>query len=230
MKLVKHLLFTLPILVCGFAFAAQKCPRPVQPELAQGLTALTKSKRSDDAMTCIRVIYRSTTSTPLTDDVRYQLALQMSDAMDAIYDDSPPLAPDARDASDLWEAYLSEVTEPFDASRISFGLGKLIQQARYVDFEQRLPTILSSIGKVKSRLEAKQADLLFSTIKRCPNWSRLSDNLACTAACLELADSVLNTLNKEFGSLPWAGSQGLARMSVNSQALTREKAACSPGS
>jgi hypothetical protein len=192
------------------------------------LDALIKARRSEDAAECIRSAAADQDLSALPDEVRYQLALQMSNAMVALYDQSRPLPKDARVTADLWQAYLEHVREPIDAARLAFGTQVLLQQGRYGKLEERLPVLLSAVQRAAPAMSGKQADLLFSTLKRCPRWDTLSTRLACTAACKALAESATSTLERHFGSHPWTGSPGLAKLSQNTRGLKDEAAACTP--
>jgi hypothetical protein len=225
-KLIARCILMLPLLwaqVCG---ASLLCPPPEQPLLGQVLSQMNSARRGEDAVTCIRLIVSANELSELSDEVRYQLALQMSNAMDSLYEESRPLADDARDAANLWGEYLKNAGSPLDAKRLNFGVNKLIQVSRYLDFPQRLPVILEGVGKVGSLIEMRQSDFLFSTIKRCPNWSRVNVAIQCTLQCMEISDLVLTSLKSKFGELPWSGSSGISRLSLNASALNKEKLEC----
>lgn len=225
--MTRRLLSWVPLLWFQACVAAPPCPPPEQPVLGQTLAKMNAARRGEDVMTCIRSISDEHDLSTMTDDVRYQLALQMSNAMSSLYDESKPLASDAREAVKLWGTYLAHASPPLDATRLNFGISKLIQQGRYLDFAHHLPEVLDGVAKAGALVEAKQSDLLFSTLKRCPEWSRVRTTLRCSAQCKEVVEGALGRLRAALGDPPWSGSTGMARLSANAQALNKESSECS---
>lgn len=204
------------------------CPPPQQPALGQVLTRMINADRPDDALDCLRGIQRDADLGSLTDEVRYQLGLLASEAIFNLTHGSPPMKPDARHAAELWDAYLTSVGKPYDPVRINTALKQLVQYGRFTDFNSHLTTLIKGTGKLGSALRPDVAELLISTIQRCPSWDRTSSRLACQKDCKAIAESALDSLENELGKAPWTGSEGLTRLSSKAQGLKKEVAACHP--
>lgn len=224
--MIERYLLILPLLWAQVCSAAPLCPPPLQPTLGQTLAQMNAAGRGGDVIVCIRSIVAENELGEMSDDLRYQLALQMSDAMHSRYGKRVPSVRNVRDAASLWEAYLKNASLPLDSSRLNFGIGKLTQLGRYEAFSERLPSIIVGIEKVGASIDKKQSDLIFSTLKRCPDWSQVSDRMTCTSECNAVVDSALAGLEAIFGDLPWSLSPGISRLSANALALKEEKLEC----
>ena len=227
MKRILLVLLLVLEFVPALAWADDRtCPKPEQPVLSQTLSRWVKEGWHDDVLRCAREIAAGFNIDELSDDVRYQLAHSASESVSELFEYSGPLGNDAAVAADAWESYLRRVQEPRDIRRIRFGITKLMQFARYHRFGERLSFIATAVGKAGTMVEVSHANLLFSTLKRCPAWTELSKRLGCTPACIKHAESTLAQLRAELGELPWTGSAGLMQLSANASAINDEREAC----
>ena len=228
--------FVLAIVLGASAFATTQCPIPEQPAMSRSLEKMIAVGQIDDAMQCVLHIDRQQqeTGVALSDEVRFQLAKQFTDAIHIL---SGGAAGSARNsdnvkASSLWRAYLDGVSEPVDKSRILLGVDRLLQHGRFDAFEQYLPSIAKAIGRSRDLLPPQTANELFSVIKRCPRWRQVQQPTSgafkmCTKPCPEIGQDFLKSLRDELGQPIWASSPGLIRLGTNAAAL--EKAVvCQP--
>lgn len=206
--------------------ARTECPSISQPRLWADLRALVNLGRADDVLDCIRQIKENQTTVSYADEFNYNIAFLMTEAIEKLSRGGKLKRSDARDAADLWEAYLDSVSEPFNTDQLNFALARVVEYGRYENFPDRLPGIVKGIGKVKSGIRFDVANDLFSTIKRCPTWGRKSPRLACETACVLTAAETIRLLESELGELPWSGARGLSRLSVNANVLARELSEC----
>lgn len=205
---------------------AAECPKPEQPALSQTLSRWNEAGRSSDVMDCAISIAGENNPADLPDEVRYQIANLMSEAMANLFRNTAPLRLHAAAAADAWQAYLQYVKEPRDDRRLRFALTKLMQNARYDGFDQRVRFIASSVGKARQAIDITHANLLFSTLKRCPSWTIVRAKLACSKECAGHAETAVSELRKELGTMPWQRSPGLVQLSANAAALEEERAQC----
>ncbi len=220
------------LLLLSNAAIAQTCPPPQQPMLSNALESLILGGQADDAMQC--VIDLDDNASELPDDVRYQLAKNASDAIEALGGDVNVLISYNERATKLWDTYLQNVSPPFDQGRISFALIKLMQHGRFSQFEQFFPSIAKAFNRGRARIAANQADQLFTTIKRCPAWNVVARGttgndrgISCAKPCPDIAQSLLSALSDELGQRPWAGPAGIKRLAVNAKAL-EDSLKCTP--
>lgn len=203
---------------------AQACPAMRQPELGNGLDRMIRGARAADAIDCVRQ-YESSADEQ-SDEIRYQLAQQLSNAMEQLAGLGDSLQADRQLATRLWAGYLERQREPFDANRAAFATRKLTQLARYTGMSERLPTIATGIRSARPRLDAELANLVFTSLRRCSAWTRPDSRWTCTAECRELTLGFVERLRKELGDPPWPQSDGLRRLTQNAQSLEREARAC----
>lgn len=223
--------FVQAVLACSLllstaSFSQQVCPPPQQPVLSQVFQAMLRARRPDDAIACVRSIKKSHAVSEMSDEVRYQLAQGMSDAMSLLYEDTAPFPDDARDAAELWAEYVDAVALPYDLRRINIGVIRVIQYSRYSSFPDRIPLLVRGIDKAKLGLSTDTSDQFFSALKRCPNWTKVSKQLTCLTQCMDLVSRTLNDLTAQLGEPPWTASAGLARLSTNAAAIAAERQTC----
>lgn len=228
LKYVLAAFFCFPVLP---AMAGAVCPEPVQPELGKSLRAMLADRGFYPVMECIHSIQDALESTgeseSMPDEVRYELASRMSDAMKGHYEQANPSTEVQRYAAQLWSNYLDRLSPPVDAVRVRFATMKLMQHGRNADFPSWLPSILKGVGLARSVLNPELGNTLFSTLKRCPAFGVESIKLSCSETCVDLADQALAQLKVELGGpFPWTGNAGLVRMGTNAQALEKERNAC----
>lgn len=200
------------------------CPLPQQPMLSNTLSQMINARQGDTAMQCIIKIAdrESDSSDEYPDEVRYQLAKQASDALESL--EAEGINAYQVRAAKLWESYLSRISEPLDRTRLPFGITKIMQHARSGAFEDYLPVIAQAMNRARAWITPAQADQLFATLKRCPQWSSAKPALAmpCINPCGAIGKTFITTLSSEFGATPWAGSNGVKRLAVNARAVEGE--------
>lgn len=198
-----------------------ECPPPEQPTLSNALSQMIKERHGDDAMQCIIEISEneSVQENDYSDEVRYQLAKQASDALESLSGED--IAPYQLTAAKLWESYLTKVAEPLDRTRLPFGITKIMQHARSGLFQDYLPVIAKSMSKARDWITTAQVDQLFATLKRCPNWTVVTraNVMSCASPCGVIGRTFLTELYDGFGAAPWTGSDGVKRLAVNAKAV-----------
>lgn len=187
---------------------------------------MLEAKLADDAITCIRSIRDAVEVSRMSDEVRYELALKMSDAIHALYDGTKALASDDRDAAELWSSYLKHASDPVDRTRARNATSKLILHSRYARFPKYLSSIAVGLRRSGEEVTVAIADLMFSTLIRCPSWNKPRDELQCSDLCVATAKDALSILEAEIGPRPWVASTGRQRLETNAAALQQRIKKC----
>lgn len=199
------------------------CPPAEQPALSNVLGQMIKAERGDDVMQCIIAIddREKEASSGYSDDVRYQLAKQSSDAIASLGDGGVVFPAYHAHAARLWRSYLEKASPPFDKTRLPFGITKLMQHARFSSFPDFVPGIATAMSRGRAWVTPGQADQLFSTVKRCPKWRNTTDSrsISCAAPCPDTGRTLLSKLRAEFGSEGWGASDGARRLAMNAKAF-----------
>lgn len=219
-------------LLLSNALSAAACPSAQQPLLSNGLELMIHNGQADDALQCIFDLQGKADNQ--SDEVWYQLAKNASDAIERLGEEGGgfPIYHDR--AASLWDSYLQNVSAPFDATRVSFALTKIMQHGRFTRFEQFIPSIAKAFNRGGARIALNQADQFFATFKRCPNWNVVSKvnaggdlGGACTKPCGDIAKLILSSLSDELGQRPWVTSAGTKRLTINANAM-EESFQCKP--
>ena len=214
----------LVALVAALMLDAHACPPMRQPELSQGLDRMIRARRAADAIDCVR--QHESSAEEQSDELRYQLAQQLSNAMEQLAGLGDSRQVDRRLAARLWAGYLEQQQRPFDANRAAFATRKLTQLARYTGMEERLPAIATGIRAARARLDTELANLVFTSLRRCSAWTRPDSRWTCSVACRELTLDFIERLRQHFGEPPWPQSEGMRRLAQNAQSMEREARAC----
>jgi hypothetical protein len=216
------------VLVMLFALSltsawAESCPQAKQPELSRGLESLIKARRADDAMQCVISISSHIRDTGLdvNDEVKYQLAKQASDAIDSLGGDTVVFPEYNIEATRLWQEYLDGVLEPYDRSRLTFAVTKIMQHARLGAFHEIFPSLALGISKSRAWVTPLQSDQLFATLKRCPQWNNTTYTglISCESPCPLLANSLLSDLASKLGPGDTGTTPGMRRLFANAKAM-----------
>jgi hypothetical protein len=204
-----------------FLVHAQQCPAADQPDLATVLGKMINGGRADDAMQCVITIAVDGRESGAfhPEEVRYQLAKLASDAIEAL--GGEVFSAYHSEAAMLWDAYLENLSEPYERSRITFGITKLMQHGRSGPFHERFPVLAKAMAQAKAWITPSQSDQLFTIVKRCPNWHvpvKVSQ-ITCATPCPAHGRHLLDALALNFGRDGWSASEGARRLATNAKAL-----------
>jgi hypothetical protein len=197
--------FTLVLILTTPVIAAD-CPGISYTEFQKWLTASTAKKRWLDIAICIEEQSQKVASTleskgMAADEYRYLMATSMSNAIER-----GPLPLYNESAAGYWANYLSRVEPPIDTNRVDFGIHKLTQHARKVDFAQYIDAIWKGIRAVGKKLSGaakiSSGDTVLNTLYRCNRWDEPRETKidVCTDHCLiHFKEFILSTV--EFRAL-----------------------------
>lgn len=228
---MRVLVCCLFMFACGLARSEVPCPTLVHPTWGKRIDAIISTGRGYDAIKCIAEIEASGILPEHTDELRYDVAQKMSDAMYQVYGQRRALPIHNRLAADLWSVYLTHASESevADSLRAKTATKNLILHSRYVKFDSYIVPLMRGIRRSGSSIDTELANLLYSTAKRCPDWSqvKVENHNACTSVCLEFTNKFLDNIEQTIGQTPWSGSQGLNRLELNHAAMRSEVKTCS---
>lgn len=137
------------------------------------------------------------------DEYRYLLATAVSNSVE-----SGPAPKFHLLAARHWAAYMTNVSPPFDADRLDFGIQKLTQHARkegFVDFVEALWVGVRAVGdKLSGAFKSSSGATVLNTLYRCAAWDSPRDTAAadvCASDCRAHFDQFL-AASAAFQNMP----------------------------
>lgn len=234
-KLMPQMAVALIALVALGTARADDCPPLEQPALSQGLAALIRVGRPDDALVCIWRGLESAEQQGVvhSDEVAYQLAKQASDAIETLGDGATVAAASHVRAATLWRRYLDNVSKPYDLTRITFGTRKIEQHARFGDFLEFATAIVAAIGKLERAVPTDFVNQFFTTLYRCREWNRplrssASDKTYASAVCAPACRTEVTNLSQRLldATQPAADASPGSRALASNAAKLKERLQC----
>jgi hypothetical protein len=231
MRFVFLLAFSISFLPI-FQAAAQVCPPPRQPELGQTLQDMAKRQRYLDVRKCVVRLIESDDSESYTDEVNYQLASQYRSALDRSLSGANPSAQEAQQVVRLWLRYIEFARPEFDPSRHRAAWRALVLFGAYSKLQDFTPSIIKAMDRADGKLTVDDAELLFRVIRRCPNYSNISDpnrNISCRQDCTTFFNVISKDIRESLGRATQMSGPARSAFSQNNEALLGSIAACPRG-
>lgn len=226
----------LLVFVIGFLpmlpVAAQACPPAKQPELRQTLEDMSKRQRYLDVRECVVSLIDADDSDTYTDEVNYQMASQYRSALDGSLSGENPSAKEAQQVVHLWLRYVEFARSPFDSTRHRVALQALVRFGAYGTLQDFRPSIIKAMDRADGKLTVRDADLLFDVIRRCPNYSNISDpnrNISCRQDCTTFFNAISKDIRESLGRATQMSGPARSAFSRNNEALLGGIAACPRG-